>query len=205
MVSFMMSSRIGLLVFAVLSLAAYLDVASAQCRPGQRNLITFPTLSCPVCSAKCGLKCGIFAGGQPGTGVCKPQPLGVICTCCCGNANPPVPVPVPRASPPPPSPPPPSPPPPSPPPPSPPPPPPSPPPPSPPPPPPPSDPRDLCGPGETSLSTVVASCSLCPVCNCGAGVTPALAACISNYCSCCCPTTLTSSSMTPGSALLAAA
>ncbi|RZC91629.1 hypothetical protein C5167_027684 [Papaver somniferum] len=46
MVSFM-SSRIGLLFFAVLSLSAYLDVASAQCRPGQRNLITFPTLSCP--------------------------------------------------------------------------------------------------------------------------------------------------------------
>ncbi|KAI3949680.1 hypothetical protein MKW92_048753 [Papaver armeniacum] len=116
--------------------------------------------------------------------------------------------PPPSPPPPPPSPPPPSPPPPppSPPPPSPPPPPPSPPPPSPPPPPPPTDPRDLCGPGETSLSTVVAACSLCPACNCGAGVTPALAACISNYCSCCCPTTLTSSSTTPpGSSLFAAA
>ncbi|KAI3973166.1 hypothetical protein MKX01_020901 [Papaver californicum] len=103
------------------------------------------------------------------------------CQACCG-------APPPRPSPPPPSPPPP---------------PPSPPPPYPPQPPPPSNPRDLCGPGEISLSSIATSCSLCPVCNCGAGVTPALAACISNYCSCCFLTTLTSSSTTLGSSLFA--
>ncbi|KAI3840474.1 hypothetical protein MKX03_000761, partial [Papaver bracteatum] len=69
----------------------------------------------------------------------------------------------------------------------------------PPPPPPPSDPRDLCDSSEVSLSTIVTDCSLCPVCNCGAGITPALQACVNNYCSCCCPTTLTST--TPGSSL----
>ncbi|KAI3957179.1 hypothetical protein MKW92_005086 [Papaver armeniacum] len=195
------------------------------------SLILFVDLMCGP--ATCPNRCNNLCGGvqnvrkihcQANSGAFNIQTI--FCACCCGappsppppprqsppppRASPPPPPPSPpppSPPPPPPSPPPPSPPPPppSPPPPSPPPPPPSPPPPSPPPPPPPSDLRDLCGPGETSLSTVVASCSLCPACNCGAGVTPALAACISNYCSCCCPTTLTSSSTTPGSSLFAAA
>ncbi|RZC91630.1 hypothetical protein C5167_027687 [Papaver somniferum] len=179
--------------------------------------------------ATCPNRCNNLCGGvqnvrkihcQANSGVFNIQTI--FCACCCGaSPSPPPPPrqspPPPRASPPPPppSPPPPSPPPPppSPPPPSPPPPPPSPPPPSPPPPPPsppppppPSDPRDQCSPEFTSYSsTVVTDCTLCPVCSCPGGVPPPLEGCILNYCSCCCPTTLTSSSTIPGSSLFAAA
>ncbi|KAI3852339.1 hypothetical protein MKW92_007522 [Papaver armeniacum] len=202
------SQQVGLLLFAMLAFSHYIEKTSAvvSCSAGENFVQTklawrggFGS-QCAAAQSQCTNLCA-GQGRTVARGDCTI--VGHLldwysCSACCA-APPPRPSPSPpppRPSPPPP--------PPSPPPPSPPPPPPSPPPPSPPPP-PPTDPRDLCGPGETSLSTVVAACSLCPACNCGAGVTPALAACISNYCSCCCPTTLTSSSTASGSSLFAAA
>ncbi|KAI3989276.1 hypothetical protein MKX01_004825 [Papaver californicum] len=75
----------------------------------------------------------------------------------------------------------------------------------PPPPPPPRSPLDLCDPSEVSFSSPSPGCPMCPVCNCPGGVPPELSACISNYCSCCCPNTLSSSTRTPGSILFARA
>ncbi|RZC91670.1 hypothetical protein C5167_027733 [Papaver somniferum] len=223
MVSFMSFRVRLLLIFAVLSLTAYLDVASAQCLPGQRFLKRFPTL-CGLCNGKCNFKCNIFAGGQPGNGICTGGGLG-MCTCCCGRANPPKPVPAksppppspppPSPPPPPPSPPPPSPPPPppSPPPPSPPPPPPSPPPPSPPPsppppspppppPPPPTAPVGFCSAGQTSEVSPMTDCSGCTRAYCatkcpgGQASVKKVGGCndISKACRCCCSSSTLSSS-----------
>ncbi|KAI3975224.1 hypothetical protein MKX01_031219 [Papaver californicum] len=184
------SSQLWLFLFAILALSVYIETTTVEaltCNAGETYVETpiiavGPRGSCSRSLSDCDNRCA--GQGRP-VRYKQCQIIGFLqdwtrCQACCG-----APPPRPSPSPPPPSPPPPSPPPPS------------------PPPPPPSDPRDLCGPGEISLSSIATSCSLCPVCNCGAGVTPALAACISNYCSCCCLTTLTSSSMTPGSSLFA--
>ncbi|KAI3864797.1 hypothetical protein MKX03_035009 [Papaver bracteatum] len=122
-----------------------------------------------TCSG-CDLKCNAICLFKPYTKFCNGNPGWFTQGClCCCGAASPVPVP------------------------------PSPPPPSPPPPPPPRDPRDLCLPTEISHSSATASCSTCPACNCGPGVTPTLSGvCVNNYCNCCCPSSLTSSA-TPGS------
>ncbi|KAI3847926.1 hypothetical protein MKX03_026165 [Papaver bracteatum] len=216
------SSQVGLLLFAMLAFSNYIEKTSAvvSCSAGENFVQTklawrggFGS-QCAAAQSQCTNLCA-GQGRTVARGDCTI--VGHLldwysCSACCAappprpSPSPPPPSPPPpRPSLPPPSPPPPPPPPPpSPPPPSPPPPPPSPPPPSPP---PPTDPRDMCSPDYTSLSTVVTDCSLCPVCNCGAGVTPAIEACFPNvnYCNCCCPTTLTSSSTVSGSSLFAAA
>ncbi|KAI3878354.1 hypothetical protein MKX03_021814 [Papaver bracteatum] len=168
----------GLLIFGILALNAYSDMASAQkCLPGQLSFTSAMTLSCNGSDMKCGAWCSLK--GSPSYNFCNGGGFGVrSCFCCCGTKTqspkpkPPVP---------------------------------SPPPPSPPPPPPPRSPLDLCDPSEISFSSPSPGCPMCPVCNCPGGVPPELSACVSNYCSCCCPSTLSSSTRTPGSLLFAIA
>ncbi|XP_026440896.1 espin-like isoform X2 [Papaver somniferum] len=157
-----------------------IPVITDKCQAGDADLsFTTPALrpwDCGKCQNGCKDECE-KRKETVSREMCVFNNYNYDCKCCCRTPPPPSPPP-PSPSPPPPSPPPPPPPP-------------SPPPPSPPPP-PPSDPRDMCSPDYTSLSTVVTDCSLCPVCDCGAGVTPAITACFPNvnYCNCCCPTTL---------------
>ncbi|KAI3908447.1 hypothetical protein MKW92_005513 [Papaver armeniacum] len=174
------SSLVWLLLFAMLALCTCTEKVSANtyCPAGNLEGVWRVTYASRCYDNKDYDNCPRWCQNRGRTFAqkfIKDVPLGSYqhdCVCCCKGA-----IPQPSPSPPPPSPPLPS----------------------PPPPPPPSDPRDLCYPSEVSLSTIVTDCSLCPVCNCGAGATLALEGCIDNYCSCCCLPTLTST--TPGSSL----
>ncbi|KAI3978435.1 hypothetical protein MKX01_039714 [Papaver californicum] len=147
----------GLFVFGILAFNAYSETASAQ------QAACLPgqqgwTYPLTLSCSGCDLKCKAICLFKPYTKFCNGNPGWFTQGClCCCGTGTPVPVPS------------------------------SPPPPALPPPPPPRDPRDLCLPTETSLSSATAACPTCPACNCPGGVPSTLSVCVSNYCSCCCP------------------